>query len=102
MRALGIVAAIAFVAVMLAGALSAGELRAQTDAVVRPDSANQVERNVVEYRNDRLHIVVAHHYSWGDHDPQWLLIDVGIQVLSGGPLTVERRDFSIVRFGSPR
>ncbi len=97
MRALGIVAAIAFVAVMLAGVLSTGELRAQTDAVVRPDAANQVERNVVEYESDRLHIVAAQHYSWGDHDPRWLLIDVGIRVRSGRPLTVARRDFSIVR-----
>ena len=52
---------------------------------------------MVEYESDRLHIVAAHHYSWGDHDPKWLLIDVGIQVLSGGALTVARRDFSIVR-----
>ena len=97
MRALDIVAAIAFVAVMLTGVLSTGELRAQTDAVVRPDAANQVARNVVEYESDRLHIVAAQHYSWGDHDPRWLLIDVGIRVLSGRPLTVARRDFSIVR-----
>ena len=97
MRAPGIVAAIASVAVMLAGVLSTGELRAQTDAVVRPDAANQVARNTVEYRSDRLHIVAAHHYSWGDHDPKWLLVDVGIQVLSGGAVTVARRDFSIVR-----
>ena len=97
MRALGIVAAIAFVAVMLAGVLSTGELRAQTDAVVRPDAANQVARNVVEYESDRLHIVAAQHYSWGDHDPRWLLIDVGIRILSGRPLTVARRDFFIVR-----
>ena len=97
MRALAVVAAAAFVAVMLAGVLSTGGLHAQTDEIVRPDAANQVERNVVEYRSDRLHIVAAHYYSWGDHDPKWLLIDVGIQVRSGGPLTVERRDFSIVR-----
>ena len=97
MRALAIVAAIAFVAVMLTGVLSTGELRAQTDAVVRPDAANQVARNVVEYESDRLHIVAAQHYSWGDHHPRWLLIDVGIRVLSGRPLTVARRDFSIVR-----
>ena len=97
MRALGIVAATAFVGAMFAGVLPAGELRAQTDAVVRPDAANQVERNAVEYKSDRLHIVAAHHYSWGDHDPKWLLMDVGIQVLSGSAVTVARRDFSIVR-----
>jgi hypothetical protein len=97
MRTPAIVAATAPVSVLLAGVLLAGELRAQTDRVARPDAANQVARNVVEYKSDRLHIVAAHHYSWGDHDPKWLLIDVGIQVLSGGALTVARRDFSIVR-----
>ena len=97
MRDLAIVAVAAFVGVMLAGVLSTGELRAQTDDVARPDAANQVERNVVEYESDRLHIVAAHHYAWGDHDAKWLLIDVGIQVLSGGPVTIARRDFSIVR-----
>ena len=97
MRDLGIVAAVAFIAVILAGVLATGELRAQDDEVIRPDAANQVERNVVEYESDRLHIVAAHYYSWGDHDPKWLLIDVGIQVLSGGALTIARRDFSLVR-----
>ena len=75
----------------------AGDLRAQIDEVNRPDATNQVERNVVEYESDRLHIVAAHHYSWGDHDAKWLLIDIGVQVRSGRPLTVARRDFSIVR-----
>ncbi|MDE2906914.1 MAG: hypothetical protein OXQ28_12625, partial [Acidobacteriota bacterium] len=74
MRDLGIVAAVAFIAVVLAGVLSTGELRAQDDEVIRPDAANQVERNVVEYESDRLHIVAAHYYSWGDHDPKWLLV----------------------------
>ena len=73
MRALATVAAPAFVGVLLAGLLSTVALHAQTDEVVRPDAANQVERNVVEYESDRLHIVAAQHYSWGDHDPKWLL-----------------------------
>ena len=97
MRALAIVAAAACVCATLAGVLHTGELYAQTDEVARPDAANQVERNVVEYKSNRLHIVAAQHYSWGDHDPRWLLIDIGIQVRSGGALTVARRDFSIVR-----
>ena len=97
MRDLGIVAAVAFIAVVPAGVLSTGELRAQDDEVIRPDAANQVERNVVEYESDRLHIVAAHYYSWGDHDPKWLLVDLGMQVLSGGAVTIARRDFSIVR-----
>ena len=49
MRALVILAAAAFVGVMLAGDLSTGALRAQTDEVVRPDAVNPVERNAVEY-----------------------------------------------------
>ena len=97
MRALTIVGAAACAGLALAGLLSTVELHAQTDEVERPDAANQVERNVVEYESDRLHIVAAQHYSWGDHDPKWLLIDIGIRVLSGGALTVARRDFSIVR-----
>jgi hypothetical protein len=97
MRAWITVAAVSFIGVMLAGVPPAGAPRAQTDDLARPDPANQVERNVVEYESDRLHIVAAHYYSWGDHDPRWLLIDIGIQVVSGGALTVARGDFSIVR-----
>ena len=97
MRTWTVVVTIAFVAVMLAGVLSTGELHAQTDDIARPDAANQVEHNVVEFESDRLHIVAAHYYSRGDHDPKWLIIDVGIQVVSGGALTVARRDFSIVQ-----
>ena len=59
--------------------------------------ANQVARNVVEYKSDRLHIVAAHHYILGDHDPKWLLIEIGLEVLSGGTVSLTRRDFSIVR-----
>ena len=97
MRALAIVAVIALASVMLAGVLSTGELRAQTDAAVRHHAANQVARTVVEYESDRLHIVAAHHFSWGNHDPKWLLIEIGLEVLSGGTVSLTRRDFSIVR-----
>ena len=81
----------------LAGALLAGDLRAQTDEVERPDAVNLVERNAVEYRSDRLQVIAAHYYFRGAHDPRWLLIDFGLRVLSGRPVTVARRDFSIVR-----
>ena len=97
MRALSIVAATAFVGVILASVLSAGELRGQIDRVVRPDAVIPVERNAVEYRSDRLQIIAAHYYFRGAHDPRWLLIDLGLRVLSGGPVTVARRDLSIVR-----
>lgn len=97
MRALAIVAATVSGSVVLAGVLPTGELRAQTDAVVRPDAANQVARNVVEYKSDRLHIVAAHHYIPGDHDPKWLLIEIGLEVLSSGTVSLTPRDFSIVR-----
>ena len=96
MRTLAIVAAAAFVAVMLAGVLSTG-LRAQTDEVVRPDAVTPVERNAVEYKSDRLQVIAAHYYFRGAHDPRWLLIDLGVRVLSGRPVTVARRDISIVR-----
>ena len=95
MRTLAIVAAAAFVAVMLAGVLSTG-LRAQTDEVVRPDAVTPVERNAVEYKSDRLQVIAAHYYFRGAHDPRWLLIDLGVRVLSGRPVTVARRDISIV------
>lgn len=97
MRALGIAAATAFVAVLLAGVPSTGELRAQTDAVVRPGAVTPVERNAVEYKSDRLQIIAAHYYFRGAHDPRWLLIDLGLDVLSGGPVAVARSDFSILR-----
>ena len=97
MRALVILAAAAFVGVMLAGDLSTGALGAQTDEVVRPDAVNPVERNAVEYKSDRLQVIAAHYYFRGAHDPRWLLIDLGVRVLSGRPVTVARRDISIVR-----
>ena len=76
-------------------ALAAG-LHAQADEDVRPDAVNRVERHAVEYRSDRLQIIAAHYYFRGDRDPRWLLIDLGLRVLSGRPVTVARRDFSIV------
>lgn len=97
MRALGVAAAAAFVAGLLASVLSAGELRGQTDTVVRPDAVTPVERNAVEYRSDRLQVIAAHYYFRGAQDPRWLLIDLGLRVLSGGPVSLARRDLSIVR-----
>ena len=99
MRALAIVAVAAFASVMLAGVLSTGELRAQTESedVAAPDAVDRVERNAVEYKSDRLQIIAAHYYFAGAHDPRWLLIDLGLRVLSGRPVPVARRDFSIVR-----
>lgn len=96
MRA-SIVSATTVVVVLLAGVLPTGELRAQTDEVVRPDAVNLVDRSAVEYRNDRLQIVAAHYYFRGAHDPRWLLIDLGLRVLSGRPVTLARGDLSIVR-----
>lgn len=92
-----VVSATAVVGVLLAGVLPAGELRAQTDEIVRPDAVNPVERNAVEYRSDRLQIIAAHYYFRGAHDPRWLLIDLGLRVRSGRPVTLARGDLSIVR-----
>ena len=96
MRALSIAAAVAFVAVTLAGVLSTGELRAQDDEVIRPDAVTPVERNAVEYRSDRLRVIAAHYYFRGAHDPRWLLIDLGLRVLSGRPVALARRDVFIM------
>ena len=80
-----------------AGVLLAGGARAQDDFVEESSSVNRLEDDVVEYRNDRVQIIATHYYFQGPHDPRWLLIDVGIKVMSGVPLTVARRDISIVR-----
>ena len=82
---------------VLAGVLLAGGARAQDASIDESDPVNRLEDDVVEYRSDRVHIVATHYYFPGAHDPRWLLIDVEIQVRSGGSLTVARRDFSIVR-----
>ena len=58
---------------------------------------NRLEHDIVEYRDDRMQIIATHYYFHGPHDPRWLLVDVGIKVMSGGSLTVARRDISIVR-----
>ena len=82
---------------VLAGVLLAGGARAQDASAEESDSVNRLEDDVVEYRNDRVHIVATYYYFPGSHDPRWLLIDVGIRARSGGSLTVARRDISIVR-----
>ena len=82
---------------VLAGVLLAGGARAQDASVEESSSVNRLEDDVVEYRNDRVQIIATHYYFQGPHDPRWLLIDVGIKVMSGVPLTVARRDISIVR-----
>lgn len=84
-------------AALLAGVLFTGGPRAQTDEIVRPDAVNPVERNAVEYRSERLQVVAAHYYFRGTHDPRWLLIDLGLRVLSGRPVSMARRDLSMVR-----
>jgi len=84
-------------AVLLTGVLSTGELRAQIDEIIRPDAVNPVERNAVEYRSDRLQVIAAHYYFRGTQNPRWLLIDLGLRVLSGRPVSMARRDLSIVR-----
>ena len=97
MRALTIVGAAACAGLALAGLLSTVELHAQTDEVARPDAVTPVARNAVEFKSDRLQIIAAHYYFRGAHDPRWLLIDFALDVRSGRPVTVARRDFSIVR-----
>ena len=59
----------------------------------------QVERNVVEYRSDRLQIIAAHYYFRGAHDPRSGCSSTSAcRVLSGRPGDARARgDFSIVR-----
>ena len=85
------------VAALLAGTPLAGNTRAQDAPIDGSDPVNRLEDDVVEYRNDRVQIIATHYYFQGPHDPRWLLIDVGIKVMSGGSLTVARRDISIGR-----
>lgn len=84
-------------AALLTGVLLAGAARAQPASDDQPDPVSHPERDVVEYRTDRLQILATHYYFPGVHDPRWLLLDVAIAVRSGGPLTVTPGDFSIVR-----
>ena len=83
-------------AVLLAGALLAGGTRAQDASLDEPDPVNRVDRDTVEYQDDRVHVVAKHYYFQGAHDPRWLLIDVGVDVTSGGALTIARDDIFIV------
>ena len=83
-------------AALVAGALLAGDTRAQDASIDEPDRVNRVDRDTVEYRDDRVHVVAKHYYFQGAHDPRWLLIDVGVDVISGGALTIARDDISIV------
>ncbi len=83
-------------AALLAGALLAGGTRAQDASLDEPDPVNRVDRDTVEYQDDRVHVVAKHYYFQGAHDPRWLLIDVAVEVTSGDALTIARDDISIV------
>ena len=83
-------------AAILAGGLLAGDARTQDAAIDNPDPVNRVDRDTVEYRDDRVHVVAKHYYFQGAHDPRWLLIDVAVEVTSGDALTIARDDISIV------
>ena len=83
-------------AALLAGALLAGDARAQDAPIDAPDLVNRVDRDTVEYRGDHVHVVAKHYYFQGAHDPRWLLIDVAVEVTSGDALTIARDDISIV------
>lgn len=83
-------------AVLMAGALPAGGARAQDASIDEPGPVNRVDRDTVEYQDDRVHVVAKHYYFEGAHDPRWLLVDVAVEVTSRGALTIARDDISIV------
>ena len=83
-------------AALSAGALLAGDARAQDASIDELDPVNRVDRDTVQYQDDRVHVVVKHYYFQGAHDPRWLVIDVAVEVTSGDALTIARDDISIV------
>ena len=71
------------------------ERPAPRETVDEPHAVNRPGRDIVEYTSDRLQVVAVHYYFPEGHDPSWLLLDVAIDVRSGDPIKVARRDFSI-------
>jgi hypothetical protein len=95
MRSPLIAAALVLAAVLLAAPPLTAERPAPRETVDEPHAVNRPGRDIVEYTSDRLQVVAVHYYFPEGHDPSWLLLDVAIDVRSGDPIKVARRDFSI-------
>ena len=83
-------------AALAAAALLAGDTHAQDASIDEPDPVNRVDRDTMEYQDERVHVVAKHYYFQGAHDPRWLLIDVAVEVTSGDALTIARDDITIL------
>ncbi len=95
MRSPLIAVALVLAAFLLAAPSLTAERPAPRAAVDEPHDVNRLGRDIVEYSSDRLQVVAVQYYFPEGHDPKWLLLDVAIDVRSGDPIKVARRDFSI-------
>lgn len=95
MRSPLIAIALGLAAVLLAAPPLTAGLPAPGTAVDEPHEIERPGRDIVEYTSDRLQVVAVHYYFPEDNDPKWLLIDVAMDVRSGDPIRVARRDFSL-------
>lgn len=95
MRSPLIATALVLAAVLLAAPPLTAERPAPGAAVDEPHEIKRPGRDIVEYTSDRLQVVAVQYYFPEGHDPKWLLLDVAIDVRSGDPIRVARRDFSI-------
>lgn len=95
MRSPLIAAALVLVAVPLTAPQLTAQRATERETVGEPHEVNRAGRDIVEYTSDRLQVVAVHYYFPEGHDPKWLLLDVAMDVRSGDPIRVARRDFSI-------
>jgi hypothetical protein len=95
MRSPLIAVALVLAAVLVAAPPLTAERPALGAAAAEPHEVNRPGRDIVEYSSDRLQVVAVHYYFPESHDPKWLLLDVAMDVRSGNPIKVARRDFSI-------
>ena len=83
------------VAVLLAAPPLTAQRATERETIGEPHEVNRAGRDIVEYTSDRLQVVAVHYYFPENNDPKWLLLDVAMDVRSGDPIKVARRDFSI-------
>ena len=95
MRSLLIAAALVLAAALLAAPTLTAERPAPGATVDEPHEIKRPGRDIVEYTSDRLQVVAVHYYFPQVNDPKWLLLDVAMDVRSGDPIRVARRDFSL-------
>lgn len=87
--------AAALAGILLVAPPLTAERAAPRETVDEPHEVNRLGRDIVECSSDRRQVVAVHYYFPEGHDPKWLLLDVAMDVRSGDPIKVARRDFSI-------